>query len=98
MGRLPKVLLEAAACGLPVMARNNYQPETVVDGETGYLVGSDDELFGRLGELLASPEQRRKFGEAGRKHSQKFDWDPIARRWEEVFLELMSRKTAARAA
>ena len=94
----PKVLLEAAACGLPVMARNNYQPETVVDGETGYLVGSDDELFGRLGELLASPDQRRKFGEAGRKHSQKFDWDPIARRWEEVFLELMSRKTAARAA
>ena len=38
----PKVLLEAAACGLPVIARNNYQPETVVDGETGYLVGSDD--------------------------------------------------------
>ncbi len=94
----PKVLLEAAACGLPVIARNNYQPETVVDGESGYLVGSDVELFSRLGELLGSPEQRRKFGEAGRKHSQKFDWDPIARRWEEVFLDLMSRKTASRAA
>jgi glycosyltransferase involved in cell wall biosynthesis len=94
----PKVLLEAAACGLPVIARNNYQPETVVDGESGYLVGSDAELFGRLEELLVSPEQRRKFGEAGRKHSQKFDWDPIARRWEEVFLDLISRKTAARAA
>jgi len=94
----PKVLLEAAACGLPVIARNNYQPETVVDGESGYLVGSDAELFGRLGELLGSPEQRRKFGEAGRKHSQKFDWDPITRRWEEVFLDLISRKAAARAA
>ncbi len=90
----PKVLLEAAACGLPVIARNNYQPETVVEGESGYLVGSDAELFARLGELLGSPEQRRKFGEAGRKHSQKFDWGPIARRWEEVFLDLMSRKTA----
>jgi glycosyltransferase involved in cell wall biosynthesis len=94
----PKVLLEAAACGLPVIARNNYQPETVVDGETGYLCGSDDELFGRLGEMLVSPEQRRKFGEAGRRHSEKFDWGPIARRWQEVFLDLMSRKTAARAA
>jgi glycosyltransferase involved in cell wall biosynthesis len=94
----PKVLLEAAACGLPVIARNNYQPETVVDGESGYLVGSDAELFGRLGELLGSPEQRRKFGEAARKHSQKFDWDPITRRWEEVFLDLISRKAAARAA
>ena len=94
----PKVLLEAAACGLPVIARNDYQPETVMNGESGYLVGSDAELFGRLGELLASAEQRRKFGEAGRRHSQKFDWAPIARRWEEVFLDLLSRKTANRAA
>ncbi|MGA9815033.1 MAG: glycosyltransferase [Terriglobales bacterium] len=94
----PMVLLEAAACGLPVIARNNYQPETVVDGETGYLCASDDELFGRLGEMIVSPEQRRKFGEAGCRHSEKFDWGPIARRWQEVFLDLMSRKTAARAA
>ncbi len=94
----PKVLLEAAACGLPVIARNNYQPETVVDGESGYLVGSEAELFVRLGELLGSPEQRRNFGEAGRKHSQKFDWGPVARRWEEVFLDLISRKTTPRAA
>ncbi|MGA9801341.1 MAG: glycosyltransferase family 4 protein [Terriglobales bacterium] len=94
----PKVLLEAAASGLPIIARENYQPETVVDGETGYLVGSDDELFARLQELLTQPEQRRKFGEAGRRRSEQFDWTPITRRWEEVFLDLMSRKTAARAA
>lgn len=94
----PKVLLEAAASGLPVIARKNYQPETVVDGVTGWVVSSDEELFARLEELLSRPDQRRKFGEAGRKHSEGFDWDPITRRWEEVFLELMSRKTAARAA
>jgi glycosyltransferase involved in cell wall biosynthesis len=94
----PKVLLEAAACGLPVIARQNYQPETVVHGETGYLVGSDDEVFARLQELLSQPDQRRKFGEAGRNHSELFDWGPITRRWEEVFLDLMSRQTAARAA
>ena len=94
----PKVLLEAAACGLPVIARKTYQPETVVHGQTGYLAGSDDEVFARLEELLSHPDQRRKLGEAGRKHSERFDWDPITRRWEEVFLDLMSRKTAARAA
>jgi glycosyltransferase involved in cell wall biosynthesis len=94
----PKVLLEAAACGLPVIARRDYQPETVVCGETGYLVGGDDELFSRVQELLSHPDQRRKLGEAGRKHSERFDWDPTTRRWEEVFLDLMSRKTAARAA
>jgi glycosyltransferase involved in cell wall biosynthesis len=93
----PKVLLEAAACGLPVIARRNYQPETVVDRESGYLVDSDDELFLRLGELLCHPEQRRNFGEAGRRHSESFDWDHVTRRWEKVFGDLMARK-ATRAA
>jgi glycosyltransferase involved in cell wall biosynthesis len=94
----PKVLLEAAACGLPVIARQDYQPETVIHGETGYLAGSEDEVLAQLRELLAHPELRRKFGEAGRKHSERFDWDPITRRWEEVFFDLVSRKMAARAA
>jgi glycosyltransferase involved in cell wall biosynthesis len=94
----PKVLLEAAACGLPVIARNRYQPETVVHGETGYLVASDDELFVRLGELLSCPDERRKLGRAGRRHSELFDWGPITRRWEEIFLSLMSQKSDARAA
>jgi glycosyltransferase involved in cell wall biosynthesis len=66
----------------------------VLDGKTGYLVGSDDELFARLNDLLADPRQRRKLGEAGRRHSLRFDWDPITRRWEEIFLTLMSQKTA----
>ncbi len=94
----PKVLLEAAASGLPVIARNNYQPETVVNGETGYLVTSDDEVFVRLQELLSHPEQCRRFGQAGRKHSESFDWDIITRRWEEVFLDLMARRKGPRAA
>ena len=93
----PKVLLEAAACGLPVIARRDYQPETVVDGETGYLAASDDELFFRLEELLSCPDQRRKFGTAGRRHSQRFDWQPITRCWEEVFLGLMAQKAASAA-
>ena len=61
----PKVLLEAAACGLPVIARNNYQPETVVDGETGYLCASNDELFGRLGEMLGSPRAAAEIWRSG---------------------------------
>ena len=31
----PKVILEAAACGLPVIGRQDYEPETVLDGKTG---------------------------------------------------------------
>ncbi len=93
----PKVLLEAAACGLPVIARRDYQPETVIHGQTGFLTSSDDEVFSRLQELLSHSDRRREFGEAGRKHGELFDWGPITRRWEEVFLDLISRKMTARA-
>lgn len=88
----PKVVMEAAACGLPVIVRNNYKPETVINGQTGYVVASDDELFARLGELLQSPDRCRVFGRAGREHIKQFDWDPITHQWEEVFEQMMSEK------
>jgi glycosyltransferase involved in cell wall biosynthesis len=86
----PKVILEAAACGLPVIARRNYEPESVLHERTGYLVSSDDELFLRLHDLLDQPSLRRELGAAARRHSLQFDWDGITRRWEEIFLSLRS--------
>jgi glycosyltransferase involved in cell wall biosynthesis len=94
----PKVILEAAASGLPVIARNNYEPETVMDGLSGYLVSADDELFARLGQLLEQPDLRRRFGQAGRRHSERFDWDIVVRRWEEIFLRLSSLQVRDRVA
>jgi glycosyltransferase involved in cell wall biosynthesis len=92
----PKVILEAAASGLPVIARKDYEPETVVDGSTGFLVRSDEELFIRLGTLLRSYDLRQRFGSAGRRHSTNFEWDNIARQWQEVFLELWARMRSIR--
>lgn len=92
----PKVILEAAACGLPVIARKNYEPETVVDGQTGYLVPSDAELFMRLEELLIRPDLRRNLGGAGRRHSERFDWDVITRQWEGIFERVASQKAGSR--
>jgi glycosyltransferase involved in cell wall biosynthesis len=84
----PKLILEAAACGLPVIARNDYQPETVIDGQTGYLGSSEDELLENLTKMIASPESRRDMGRASRLLSERFDWDVITRRWEEIFERL----------
>jgi glycosyltransferase involved in cell wall biosynthesis len=94
----PKVILEAAACALPVIARQNYEPETVVNDKTGYLVTSDQELFQRLESLLYSPQLRQEFGVAGREHSKKFDWDVLTGCWQEIFLRLTSQKARGRAA
>ena len=88
----PKVILEAAACGLPVIASSHYRPETVVDGKTGFVVSPGEELFFRLNQLLADKELRRLFGGSGRKLSERFDWDFITRQWEEVFVSLTTAK------
>lgn len=91
----PKVILEAAACGLPVIARNSYQPETVLHQQTGYLVSTDDELFRGLEELISSPSRRNAMARASRAHAEKFDWDPITRQWEDIFLRLAQRNPGA---
>lgn len=84
----PRVLMEAAASGLPVIARKDYEPESVIDGRTGFLTASDDEIMERLGQLLAKPDLCRALGDAGRSHMARFSWDVITRQWETIFTRL----------
>ena len=91
----PKVILEAAACGLPVIARGDYGPETVIDGQTGFLTNSNDEIMVRLEQLLTNADLRRNMGAAGRKHSERFDWDGITKQWEDIFYNLARPQKAA---
>lgn len=64
------VYLEASSTGVPVVAgRSGGAPETVVDGETGFVVdGSDVGAIGAaVGELLADPARASAMGAAGRR-------------------------------
>ncbi len=66
---IPVALMEAGACGLPLVAsRLSGIPELIVDGETGLLVEPGDArgLAGALARLAADPELRRRLGEAVR--------------------------------
>jgi len=63
--------LEAAACGLPVIIGDSGgAPETIRDGETGFLVPSHDHrlLADRIGQLLDDPALARDMGKRGRSH------------------------------
>jgi glycosyltransferase involved in cell wall biosynthesis len=64
-----RAVLEAMAAGRPVVAgRFGAMPETVVDGDTGWLVDAQPEaLADRLAALLADPERARAMGDAGRR-------------------------------
>jgi glycosyltransferase involved in cell wall biosynthesis len=66
---LGMVMLEAAATGVPVIgSRVGGIVEAVADGETGFLVPERDvaALAGRIGDLLADAELRRRLGGQGR--------------------------------
>jgi phosphatidyl-myo-inositol dimannoside synthase len=77
-------LLEAAACGLPVVAgRSGGAPEAVREGRTGHVVDGRDPaaLAATLACLLAEPDRAAEMGAAGRAWmTQAWSWDERAAR------------------
>ena len=66
-----KANLEAMACSKPVVSTRRGGPsETIVDGETGFLVDSGDAagLARHVIRLLRDADLRRQIGQAGRAH------------------------------
>jgi phosphatidylinositol alpha-1,6-mannosyltransferase len=76
--------LEAAACGLPVVAGDSGgAPDAVLDGVNGYVVDgrSPDQVADRLADLLQDEVTARRFGTAGRAWvSRRWGWEEQARR------------------
>ena len=82
---MPNALLEAMASGLPVIASCIAgNEELVVDGETGYLVPSEDmeALRAALKKLLSEPESRQQMGNASRQHVEaNYSWESTAQQY-----------------
>lgn len=73
VGREPYGLvpLEAMSMERPIVAsRSGGMVETIVEGETGFLVDPDDSvmLADRVEQLLKNPETAQRMGRAGRRH------------------------------
>jgi glycosyltransferase involved in cell wall biosynthesis len=81
----PQVLLQAASCGLPCIAMELYRSDYVIDGKTGFLARSDEELFEALDRLAGDAHLRHSFATAAIQHAGQFDWDEIAGQWADVF-------------
>lgn len=82
------VFLEAAAAGLPTVCGNTGgQREAIWDGKSGYAVDgrSLEAVSQAIGRLVADPEMRHQFGDAGRKLAAEHDWDILQRKvWVEI--------------
>jgi L-malate glycosyltransferase len=95
---LSNVLLESMASGVPVIATAvGGNPEIVEDGKNGLLVSPRDSLAlaGALSRLLENRKLAGCFGERGKQRIQEqFDVRGMARRTEQHYLRLLSRRSA----
>ncbi len=91
---MPLVLLEAMACGLPVITTPaGGIPELVRPGKDGIVTkGFDSEEFAQaVIEMLDDDSLRSKIGQAGRRRvEESFSADKIVRKYEAVFEEVVA--------
>jgi phosphatidylinositol alpha-1,6-mannosyltransferase len=87
-------LVEAAACGLPVVAGNSGGiADAVRDGETGFLVPPEDPVAfaGAICRLLADEELAKRVGAAGRRAVEThYNWDRVVRDLRAIEAEVVS--------
>lgn len=92
----PRSILEAMRAGLPVVATDvGGCRESVVEGETGFLVRKDDpvQLRDRLRILIDSPELRARMGQQGRKRFlETFTFEGMYERTMAVYREVLQEK------
>lgn len=90
---LPMVLLEAQACGLPIVsyACKCGPRDVVTDGVDGFLVeeGNVTDLADKLFTLMNDVNLRKKMGKAAYKASTRFDEKVIMDKWKALFEELL---------
>jgi glycosyltransferase involved in cell wall biosynthesis len=90
----PNAVLEAMACALPVVATNvGGVPELVTDGETGYLVPTEnpDALADRILKILDNPGLASGMGNLARKRAvEKFSCDKLIENVEALYAQVLN--------
>ncbi|MFC0234935.1 N-acetyl-alpha-D-glucosaminyl L-malate synthase BshA [Fictibacillus phosphorivorans] len=91
------VLLEAMACGVPVIGTNiGGIPEVIVDGETGYMVelGDPESVAQKALALLQDEEKLMAFRENSVRHvKENFLSDKIVSIYEDIYYSLVEDRT-----
>src|SRR3989304_4607823 len=94
----PTVLMEAQACGLPVVStRHSGIPEVVLDGKSGFLVPERDvdALSEKLDYLFRHPEQWPDMGRYGRKFvEERYDIQKLNQRLVKIYKALLTNDTS----
>jgi L-malate glycosyltransferase len=87
----PLSLLEAFACGLPIVTTDaGGIPDIVSDGETGFLVprGNFQMLAERAQKLLMAPDLALSMVRNGNRECRKYSWAVLRDAWVNIYSEL----------
>ena len=87
----PLSILEAFACGLPVVTTDaGGIPDMVSDGETGFVVSRQDHeaLANRALQLLEEPRLAASIAQKAREECRKYSWHVVRDQWINLYQEL----------
>lgn len=84
------VVLEAMACGLPVIVTSNGPGDIVRDGIDGFVIPErdSDAVCDRLERLYRDPELRVEMGRNAAERARQFDWSAYTSKTRNVLAEL----------
>ena len=92
----PLVLVEAAACGLPLLSYDcpKGPAEIIEDGRNGFLTAPGDEagLADAICRVIEDGQLRRDMGRASLLKAEEFSPDRVMARWLELFNSLVDGK------
>ncbi len=91
----PLVLLEAQACGLPIVSFDcPHGPRNIIDQNNGILVPLYDQVTfsSSLSDLMGDKEKRKKMSENARKNSMNYRLDDIMNQWVMMFEDCIQNK------
>jgi glycosyltransferase involved in cell wall biosynthesis len=92
-------LVEAMACGLPVIAAEDYGPAQLVAAGSGWLVPPDDEqaLTETILAAASDREERERRGNRAYDHARAYGWPLIAARVVDVYDQVAGSREQRRA-
>jgi phosphatidylinositol alpha-mannosyltransferase len=94
------VLLEAMACGRPVVCSDIEGYRRTVDPLGALLLppGDAEALAQALAELAGQPARRQKMGDVNRERARAFDWTAVSRCLRTIYAEAIESHAAVRGA
>lgn len=89
------VILEAMACGLPIIGANEAAiPELVENGTNGFLVDikNKDSILDKMNQLYKNPNLQIEFSKKSKIIAKKFDEYSVFKSLEDIYLNLVNEK------